>query len=92
MPGELAEVAAALFKAGPLYLPPAPSIVGTLGRTEGPRVVAGATLAFLDAVLRGRPGDPADTLRAYGKVDTASPSGDRGSADLRLRRGATPTP
>ncbi len=69
---------------GPLYLPPVPSIVGTLGRTESPRVVAGATLAFLDAVLRGRPGDPADTLRAYGKVYAVSPSGARGTA--------TPTP
>ncbi|MBO0657091.1 hypothetical protein J1792_31485 [Streptomyces triculaminicus] len=72
------------FMDGPLYLPPVPSIVGTLGRTESPRVVAGATLAFLDTVLRGRPGDPADTLRAYGKVYTVSPSGARGTA--------TPTP
>ncbi|MEU5809261.1 hypothetical protein [Streptomyces sp. NPDC047718] len=68
------------FMDGPLYLPPVPSIVGTLGRTESPRVVARATLAFLDAVLRGRPGDPADTLRAYGKVYTVSPSGARETA------------
>ncbi|MFI1650924.1 alpha/beta hydrolase family protein [Streptomyces avidinii] len=70
------------FMDGPLYLPPVPSIVGTLGRTESPHVVAGATLAFLDAVLRGRPGDPAETLRAYGKVYTVSPSGARGTARL----------
>ncbi|MFD8012579.1 alpha/beta hydrolase family protein [Streptomyces sp. NPDC058955] len=66
------------FMDGPLYLPPLPSIVGTLGRTESPRVVAAATLAFLDATLRHRPGDdPADTLRAYGTVST---SGGRGAA------------
>ncbi len=31
------------FTDGPLYLPPVPSIVGSLGRTESPRVVAAAT-------------------------------------------------
>ncbi|RST08928.1 hypothetical protein EF910_01540 [Streptomyces sp. WAC07149] len=56
------------FMDGPLYLPPVPSIVGTLGRTQSPRLVAAATLAFLDTTLRGRPGDPADTLRAYGTL------------------------
>ncbi|KJY32905.1 collagen alpha-5(VI) chain [Streptomyces katrae] len=65
------------FMDGPLYLPPVSSLVGTLGRTEGPRLVAAATLAFLDATLRGRPGDPADTLRAYG---TVSSSGARATA------------
>ncbi|MFB9593610.1 alpha/beta hydrolase family protein [Streptomyces racemochromogenes] len=65
------------FTDGPLYLPPVPSIVGTLGRTGSPRLVAAATRAFLDATLRGRPGDPADTLRAYG---TLSSSGARGTA------------
>ncbi|MCX5380413.1 dienelactone hydrolase family protein [Streptomyces sp. NBC_00091] len=69
------------FMDGPLYLPPVPSIVGTLGRTESPRVVAAATLAFLDATLRGRPGDPADTLRAYGTVSSSG-----------ARRTGTPTP
>ncbi|WP_199849180.1 hypothetical protein [Streptomyces acidiscabies] len=39
---------------GPLYLPPVPSIVGSLGRAEGPRVVAAATLAFLDATPAAR--------------------------------------
>ncbi|MFE9560151.1 alpha/beta hydrolase family protein [Streptomyces sp. NPDC006487] len=68
------------FMDGPLYLPPVPSIVGTLGRTDSPRVVAGATLAFLDAVLRGHPGDPTETLRAYGTVFTVSPPGARGTA------------
>ncbi|WP_178880162.1 hypothetical protein [Streptomyces acidiscabies] len=41
-----------------------PSIVGSLGRTQGPRVVAAATLAFLDATLRHEPGD----LAAYGDL------------------------
>ncbi|MFJ6774777.1 alpha/beta hydrolase family protein [Kitasatospora sp. NPDC091257] len=65
------------FMDGPLYLPPVPSLVGSLGRTESPRVVAAATLAFLDAVLRDQPGDPAGALRAYGDLSVHRP-GDRG--------------
>ncbi|MFF4364651.1 alpha/beta hydrolase family protein [Streptomyces sp. NPDC001594] len=71
------------FTDGPLYLPPVPTIVGSLGRTRSPRVVAGATLAFLDAVLRngwdgrGGPGDPADALRAYGELSAHRPGGGR---------------
>ncbi|WP_354637923.1 alpha/beta hydrolase family protein [Kitasatospora camelliae] len=71
------------FMDGPLYLPPVPTIVGSLGRTRSPRVVAGATLAFLDAVLRngwdgrGGPGDPADALRAYGGLSAHRPGGGR---------------
>ncbi|MFE6056748.1 alpha/beta hydrolase family protein [Kitasatospora sp. NPDC056446] len=61
------------FMDGPLYLPPVPSIVGSLGRTESPRVVAGATLAFLDAVLRDRPADPAGALSAYGSLTVHRP-------------------
>ncbi|MFF0413289.1 alpha/beta hydrolase family protein [Kitasatospora sp. NPDC004745] len=56
------------FMDGPLYLPPVPSIVGSLGRTGSPRVVAGATLAFLDSVLKGGPGDLAGVLPAYGEL------------------------
>ncbi|MER7756696.1 dienelactone hydrolase family protein [Kitasatospora sp. NPDC097643] len=56
------------FMDGPLYLPPVPSIVGSLGRTASPRVVAAATLAFLDAVLKDKPGDPAGVLSAYGNL------------------------
>ncbi|MER6361762.1 hypothetical protein [Kitasatospora sp. NPDC001527] len=58
------------FMDGPLYLPPVPSIVGSLGRARSPRVVASATLAFLDATLRGRPGD----LRAYGELTVHRPA------------------
>ncbi|GAA1192471.1 putative dienelactone hydrolase [Kitasatospora gansuensis] len=56
------------FMDGPLYLPPVPSIVGTLGRNEGPHVVAATTLAFLDATLRNKPGDLAGDLSAYGEL------------------------
>ncbi|GIG59872.1 carboxylic ester hydrolase [Longispora fulva] len=61
------------FMDGPLYLPPVPSIVGSLGRTGSPRVVAAATLAFLDAVLRDEPGDLAGVLRAYGDLSVHHP-------------------
>ncbi|MFI8081835.1 alpha/beta hydrolase family protein [Kitasatospora sp. NPDC086009] len=65
------------FMDGPLYLPPVPSIVGTLGRVESPRVVAAATRAFLDAVLRGAPGDQAGDLAAvlpaYGELSVHRP-------------------
>ncbi|MFG2819220.1 alpha/beta hydrolase family protein [Kitasatospora sp. NPDC048365] len=63
------------FMDGPLYLPPVPPIVGTLGRTGSPRVVAGATLAFLDAVLRDAPGDPAGALSTYGELTVHRPTG-----------------
>ncbi|MEU8773428.1 hypothetical protein [Streptomyces sp. NPDC048606] len=59
------------FTDGPLYLPPVPSIVGTLGRTESPRVVAAATLAFLDATLRDHPTDPTEALRPHGTLTTS---------------------
>jgi predicted dienelactone hydrolase len=65
------------FMDGPLYLPPLPSIVGSLGRSESPRVVAAATLVFLDSVLGEKPGDPADALRAYGNLDVHRPGGGR---------------
>ncbi|MGW5782228.1 alpha/beta hydrolase family protein [Streptomyces sp. NPDC003863] len=61
------------FMDGPLYLPPVPSIVGALGRTGSPRVVAGATLAFLDAVLREAPGDPTGPLSVYGNLTVHRP-------------------
>lgn len=61
------------FMDGPLYLPPVPSIVGSLGRTESPRVVAAATLAFLDAILQGKPGDLAGVLPAYGDLSVYHP-------------------
>ncbi|MFF8867481.1 alpha/beta hydrolase family protein [Streptomyces sp. NPDC015139] len=56
------------FMDAPLYLPPVPSIVGSLGRTESPHVVAATTLALLDTALRHKPGDLADILSAYGDL------------------------
>jgi dienelactone hydrolase len=65
------------FMDGPLYLPPVPSIVGSLGRTRSPRVVAATTLAFLDATLRPGPGDPAAALSAYGDLSVHPPGDSR---------------
>ncbi|MFJ1869513.1 dienelactone hydrolase family protein [Streptomyces sp. NPDC088097] len=62
------------FMDGPLYLPPVPSIVGSLGRTESPRVVAATTLAFLDTTLRHTPGDLAGLLSAYGDLGVYHPN------------------
>ncbi|WP_197287980.1 alpha/beta fold hydrolase [Nocardia sp. NRRL S-836] len=61
------------FMDGPLYLPPVPSIVGSLGRTESPRVVAAACLAFLDSALRNGSGDLEGTLSAYGELSVFHP-------------------
>ncbi|MFF3208478.1 hypothetical protein [Streptomyces sp. NPDC002962] len=61
------------FMDGPLYLPPVPSIVGSLGRTESPHIVAATTLAFLDTTLRHEPGDLADVLSAYGDLSVHHP-------------------
>ncbi|GAA1535084.1 carboxylic ester hydrolase [Streptomyces albidochromogenes] len=65
------------FMDAPLYLPPVPSMVGSLGRTESPRVVAAATLAFLDTTLRHTPGDLADVLSAYGDLRVHRPGNGR---------------
>ncbi|MFC9250174.1 alpha/beta hydrolase family protein [Amycolatopsis thailandensis] len=61
------------FTDGPLYLPPVSSIVGSLGRTESPRVVTAATLAFLDTVLRGTSTDLPSVLEAYGDLSVHHP-------------------
>ncbi|GGP97443.1 hypothetical protein GCM10010249_14920 [Streptomyces roseolilacinus] len=65
------------FMDGPLYLPPVPSMVGSLGRTEGPRTVAAATLAFLDSTLRHEPGDLAGALSAHGDLSVHRPGVNR---------------
>ncbi|WP_406187454.1 alpha/beta hydrolase family protein [Streptomyces sp. NBC_01006] len=61
------------FTDAPLYLPPLPSLVGSLDRTEGPRITAAASLAFLDAALRDGGGDPAAALSAYGTLTVHRP-------------------
>ncbi|GIH96782.1 dienelactone hydrolase family protein [Planobispora siamensis] len=65
------------FMDGPLYLPPVPSIVGSLGRAESPHVVAATTLAFLDTTLRHGPGDLAGVLSAYGDLSVYRPDDSR---------------
>ncbi|MFF8035821.1 MULTISPECIES: dienelactone hydrolase family protein [unclassified Streptomyces] len=65
------------FMDGPLYLPPVPSAVGSLGRTDSPHVVAATTLAFLDTTLRHKPGDLASVLSAYGNLSVYPPDNSR---------------
>ncbi|MFF9087440.1 dienelactone hydrolase family protein [Streptomyces sp. NPDC014991] len=65
------------FMDGPLYLPPVPSTVGSLGRTESPHVVAANTLAFLDSTLRHEHGDLAGVLSAYGDLSVHHPDSGR---------------
>ncbi|MEU6998710.1 hypothetical protein [Nonomuraea sp. NPDC046570] len=60
------------FTDSPLYLPPLPALIGSSGRTGGPRVTAATTAAFLDATLRGKQGDLATTLRRYGNLTVFS--------------------
>ncbi|MEU1728543.1 hypothetical protein [Nonomuraea sp. NPDC005692] len=56
------------FTDAPLFMPPLPALIGSVGRTAGPRITAAATVAFLDATLRGSPGDLAATLSRYGRL------------------------
>ncbi|WP_030296098.1 alpha/beta hydrolase family protein [Streptomyces katrae] len=63
------------FTDAPLYLPPLPSLVGSLDRTAGPRITAAASLAFLDSTLRHTAGDPATALSAYGTLVVHRPGG-----------------
>lgn len=63
------------FTDAPLYLPPVESIVGSRGRTEGLRITAAASLAFLDTTLRGRSHDLATVLAAHGVLTVHSPRG-----------------
>ncbi|PVC91161.1 dienelactone hydrolase family protein [Streptomyces sp. CS131] len=65
------------FTDAPLYLPPVPGAVGSLGRTEGHRITAGATLSFLDATLRRAPVDLPAALSAHGEVTVHRPEGAR---------------
>ncbi|MFI9329805.1 alpha/beta hydrolase family protein [Kitasatospora sp. NPDC052868] len=61
------------FMDAPLYLPPVPSMVGSLGRAGSPRAVAATTLAFLDSTLRQQPGDLPGALSAYGELTAYRP-------------------
>ncbi|MBG0832666.1 hypothetical protein HS041_33755 [Planomonospora sp. ID67723] len=66
------------FTDAPLYLPPVPALTGSLGRTQGPGLTAAASVVFLDAVLRGKPGDPAVLLSAYGDLTVHHADGEAG--------------
>lgn len=63
------------FTDAPLFLPPVESIVGSRGRTDGPRITAAASLAFLDTTLRGRPGDLVTVLGTLGELRVYVPRG-----------------
>ncbi|MBT1190404.1 hypothetical protein HET69_42200, partial [Streptomyces sp. CJ_13] len=65
------------FTDAPLYLPPVPSLVGSLGRAESVRTTAAPCLAFLDAVLRDGGGDLPAALSAYGELSVHRPGGGR---------------
>ncbi|MFI6700499.1 dienelactone hydrolase family protein [Streptomyces sp. NPDC050509] len=65
------------FMDSPLYLPPVPSIVGSLGRTTSPHVVAATTLAFLDTTLRDKPSGLAGVLSGYGDLSVYHPDNSR---------------
>ncbi|WP_030925441.1 alpha/beta hydrolase family protein [Streptosporangium amethystogenes] len=56
------------FTDAPLFLPPLPALIGSLGRTAGPRITAATTVAFLDATLRGKSGDLTAALSRYGRL------------------------
>jgi dienelactone hydrolase len=45
------------FTDAPLWMPPVPSLAGSLGRSEGHRIITELTLGFLDAELRNQPTD-----------------------------------
>ncbi|WP_229076287.1 hypothetical protein [Actinoplanes sp. DH11] len=62
------------FTDAPLFLPPVPSIAGTLGRAESIRMTTQTTAAFLDATLRGRPIDLPAELARHGDLHVHGPA------------------
>ncbi|WP_460524551.1 alpha/beta hydrolase family protein [Flindersiella endophytica] len=56
------------FTDAPLWWPPVPSLVGSLGRTEGNRVICELTIGFLDAELRDQPTDLPGLLSKHGRL------------------------
>ncbi|MQM28738.1 alpha/beta hydrolase family protein, partial [Glycomyces albidus] len=65
---ELAGTGHYSFTDAALSFPPLPSLLGTADRTEGLRLTADLTAAFLDAALGGRPADLAATLEPHGDL------------------------
>ena len=73
------------FTDAALYLPPLPSLFGSLSRTDGPRITAGASLAFLNATLRNARPDLGRDLARFGEVEEfppVTPLQPRGSVDV----------
>ena len=62
------------FTDAPLYLPPVPAVVGSLGRDESVRMTTGTCAAFLDATLRGRSVDLPATLSRHGDLRVHPPA------------------
>ncbi|MEU4563233.1 hypothetical protein AB0F72_33050 [Actinoplanes sp. NPDC023936] len=56
------------FTDAPLYLPPVPALVGSLGGSGSVRMTEATTAAFLDATLSGRAVDLRATLAEYGTL------------------------
>ncbi|MGW6129104.1 alpha/beta hydrolase family protein [Cellulomonas sp. NPDC055163] len=62
------------FTDAPLYLPPVPSVTGSLGPARSVRTTAATCAAFLDATLRGRPLDLPATLSRFGDLQVHAPT------------------
>jgi dienelactone hydrolase len=58
----------ATFTDAPLWMPPVPSLAGSLGRTEGHRIITEVTTGFLDAELRGQRADLRGLFTEHGKL------------------------
>jgi predicted dienelactone hydrolase len=56
------------FTDASLFLPPVPALLGSLDRASGPRITAGASLAFLDATLRDAGQKPGPALARFGDL------------------------
>jgi hypothetical protein len=56
------------FTDAPLFWPPVPSLVGSLGRTEGNRIISELTIGFLDTELRDRPADLPRLFAEHGEL------------------------
>ncbi|WP_246170505.1 alpha/beta hydrolase family protein [Pseudonocardia hierapolitana] len=63
------------FTDAPLWMPPVPSLVGSLGRTEGNRIITEVTIGFLDAELRDRPTDLPVLFSEHGELSVHDAGG-----------------
>ncbi|AEV83968.1 Collagen alpha-5(VI) chain [Actinoplanes sp. SE50] len=62
------------FTDAPLYLPPVPSLVGSLGGNGSVRMTVETSAAFLDATLGGRTVDLSAALAKYGELSVRQPA------------------